>query len=170
VPAALVATIGLTLVLEPWNAGDGVLVGGALGAISAFAYAGNVFVVRRLAPRIGVARVISLHSLGAALVLAPLAAGGLAAVSADDLTRLIGGSLILGALAGAMFVRGLSRIGSARASVLTFLEPMVACVVGGLYWHEPVGRLAILGALLIIAAGIHVARAPHRLGAGGTVA
>lgn len=73
IAASLVAVAGLALVLEPWREASGVLVGGGLGLISAFAYAGNVFVVRRLATEIGGVRAMTYHAIGAGVLLAPLA-------------------------------------------------------------------------------------------------
>lgn len=161
--AAVIATAGLALVLEPWRAGGAALgLGAALGATSAVAYAGNVFVVRRLAARIGASRAIAYHSLLAAIVVAPLGAGHLDAIDAGDLAYLGAGSLLLGALAGIGFVAGLSRIGSARAAVLTFLEPLVAVIVGWTAFGEGLGPIAALGGALILGAGLWVVRAPAR--------
>lgn len=158
-PAAAVALGGLVLVLEPWRgAGDGVAIGASLGAASAVAYAANVFIVRRLAERIGPARVMSYHSALAAVVMFPLAASGLATVTGSDLGLLAAGSATIGALSGVLFVTGLGRIGAARAAVLTFAEPLVAVLVGVLVWHEPLRPLAVLGGALVLLAGIHVAR------------
>jgi len=156
---ALVATAGLALVLEPWRAGGDVAIGATLGAISAVAYAGNVFVVRRLVPRIGAERCVSYHALIGAALIAPLGLAHAADVHAIDLGRLAIGSLFLGSLAGAMFVRGLARIGSSRAAVLTFAEPIVAVVVGWLAWGESLHPIAALGGALIVAAGVGVSRA-----------
>ncbi|MCE9577458.1 MAG: DMT family transporter [Deltaproteobacteria bacterium] len=163
VPGALawaaLATAGLTLVLEPWHTQGPVAVGAALGAISAVCYAGNVFVVRRLVPRLGAARTVSYHSLLGAALIAPFGLAGLHQVTASDLARLAIGSLVLGAIAGAVFLRGLDRIGSARAAVLTFAEPVVAVAVGWLVFDEPLGAIAGVGAVLILAAGIGTSRA-----------
>ena len=157
--AALVALAGLAIVMEPWHdiAPDAV-VGAVLGLISAVAYAGNVFVVRRLATRIGAVRQMSYHSLVAAAVLAPIGACAFATVSARDAALVAAGSATIGAAAGVAFAAGLSRIGSARAAVLAFAEPLVAVAVGALVWHEPLHPLAALGGALVIAAGIRVAR------------
>ena len=158
-PAAAVALAGLVILLEPWRgATDGAVAGALLGAVSAVAYAANVFVVRRLAERIGAARVMSYHSALAAVVMLPFAVSGLATVSWPDFALLAAGSTTVGALSGVMFVAGLARIGAARAAVLTFAEPLVAVSVGALVWDEPVRPLAALGGTLVLAAGIHVAR------------
>lgn len=157
--AALVALAGLAIVLEPWHdvAPDAVA-GAALGLASAVAYAGNVFVVGRLATRIGPVRQMSYHSLVAAAALAPIGACALATVSAADAGLVAAGSATIGAAAGVAFAAGLARIGSARAAVLAFAEPLVAVAVGALVWHEPLHPLAALGGAIVIAAGVRVAR------------
>jgi drug/metabolite transporter, DME family len=158
-PAAVVALTGLVIMLEPWRgASDGVAIGALLGALSAVAYAANVFIVRRLAERIGPARVMSYHSALAAVVMLPFAVSGLATVRWTDVALLAAGSTTIGALSGIVFIAGLARIGAARSAVLTFAEPLVAVAVGALVWHEPLRPLAALGGVLVLGAGIHVAR------------
>ncbi len=164
IPAALVALIGLAIVLEPWRGGltDGTrdaLVGGALGLASAFCYAGNVFVVRRLAERIGNGRALAFHSILAAIVLAPFAwldGDGLRGIA--SLGWLAMGAVLCGTAAGYIYIIGLRETGSARAGVLAFAEPIVAVVVGALVWHEAIHPAAAIGGVLVLAAGIHVAR------------
>ena len=56
------------------------------------------------------------------------------------------------------FTLGLLRIGSARAAVLTFIEPVVAVGVGAAVWHEPLSPIALIGGALVLGAGIQVAR------------
>lgn len=157
--AAVVALLGLVIVLEPWHAPPaGAVFGAVLGLISAVCYAGNVFTVRRVAARIGAVRAMSYHSLVAAVVLIPFAIGDLGAVTLPDLGLLLAGGATLGALSGVMFVVGLVRVGSARAAVLTFAEPLVAVAVGALAWGEALHPLAAVGGAMILGAGIHVAR------------
>ena len=160
--AAAVATVGLALVLEPWRDGGGIGLGALLGATSAVAYAANVFVVRRLAPRIGAARTLSYHAFLAAALLSPLAVSGAGAIEAADLARLASGTLVLGTFAGIAFIWGLARIGSARAAVLTFAEPLVAVIVGRVAFGEHLSEAAALGGALVLGAGVAVARAPSR--------
>ena len=158
-PAALVALVGLALILEPWHApASRAVAGAALGTISAFCYAGNVFVVRRLAARVGAARQVAYHSAIAAVVLLPFGVSGLATVSRGGLALVALGSVTIGALAGIVFVEGLQKTGSARAAILTYAEPLVAVAVGALVWGEPMHPLAAVGGTLVLAAGIHVAR------------
>jgi drug/metabolite transporter (DMT)-like permease len=165
--AALVATAGLVLVLEPWAEpiGRGELwLGAGLGAASAFFYAGNVFVARRLEPRIGASATIAYHALIAALLLAPLLVVDSADIDGRALGLLALGAAVPGALAGVLFVTGLGQIGSSRAAVLAYLEPLVAVVIGWSVWGEALGPPAGAGAVLIVGAGIRVSVAPaHRV-------
>lgn len=157
--AAAIALAGLAIMLEPWrSAPSGVVVGALLGVASAFCYAGNVFVVRRLASRIGAVQAMCFHSALAAVVTLPLAASDLASVSGFDLGLLCAGAATIGAISGVVYVVGLGRIGAAQASVLTFAEPLVAVAVGVLVWDEPLRPLAWVGGAFVLAAGVHVAR------------
>ena len=158
-PAAAVALLGLVIVLEPWHApAAGATVGAALGVVSAVCYAGNVFTVRRLAERIGAPRAMAYHSLIAAVVLAPLAAGRLGEVSPHAALLLVAGSLTIGAAAGIIYAIGLVRIGSARAAILAYAEPLVAVGVGAFVWGESLHPLAAVGGALVLGAGIYVVR------------
>ena len=161
--AAIVALVGLIIVLEPWresvhDPAHTAWLGAALGLASAVGYAGNVFVVRRLATRVGNARALAYHSLLAVLVTAPLGACGLVAVSAGDAVLLVAGAALLGCGAGLAYIAGLRRIGSAPAAVLAYAEPLVAVIVGAVAWHEPLRIGAVLGGALLIGAGVFVAR------------
>lgn len=160
-PAAAVALLGLVIVLEPWaEPQHGAALGASLGVLSACCYAGNMFVVRRLAARIGAPRAMSYHSLIAAVAMLPLVFvdGGYAQVAREDLLLLVAGAMTIGAASGVMFAIGLVRIGSARAAVLCFAEPIVAVLVGALVWDEPLHLLALVGGAMVLGAGIHVAR------------
>lgn len=158
-PAAVVALAGLVIILEPWRApGDGAVMGALLGACSAVCYAGNTFTVRRIAARIGPTRALSYHALLAGVVMLPLMAGHLDQLTADRVGLLVCGSVTLGAISGVVFAIGLLRIGSARTAILTFIEPVVAVAVGALVWDEPLHASAVLGGVLVLGAGIEVAR------------
>ncbi|HUQ06759.1 MAG TPA: DMT family transporter [Kofleriaceae bacterium] len=157
VPGAIIACAGLTLVLEPWR-GEVQLLGALLGTVSAFAYAGNVFTVRRLVPLIGAPRVIAYHSFVAAVLVAPFAIHTGVVPGAEALAWSVSGAIVLGAASGVLYVRGLAVIGAARAAMLAYAEPVVAVVVGALAWGEPVGALALAGVALIVGSGVYVAK------------
>ena len=159
--AALVGTVGLALVLEPWRGGgDGRLLGAALGVASAVGYAGNVFIAARLVPRIGPARTVGYHAfVSAALLLPFVPASAWAAATPRGVTLLVIGGITLGGLSGWLFVRGLAVVGPTLASTLAFLEPLTAVIVGWIVWHERLSPLALLGAALVLGSGVAVARA-----------
>jgi drug/metabolite transporter (DMT)-like permease len=158
-PAAAVALGGLVIILEPWHApADGAVLGAVLGVASAMCYAGNVFASRRIAARIGATRALCYHALFAVVMLAPLAVGQLGQLAPWNVGLLGAGATTIGAASGIVFMVGLVRIGSARAAVLTFMEPIVAVVVGAVVWEEPLHPIAMFGAALVLGAGVQVAR------------
>jgi drug/metabolite transporter (DMT)-like permease len=157
--SAVIALIGLAIILEPWHApAEGAVAGAALGLVSAVAYTCNVFVVRRVADRIGPVRQMSYHSLIAGALTLPFGAGALATVSAPAAALVISSAVTIGAVSGVAFVAGLQRIGAARAAVLAFAEPLVAVAVGALWFHEPLRPFAAVGGTLVLGAGVYVAR------------
>jgi drug/metabolite transporter (DMT)-like permease len=66
--------------------------------------------------------------------------------------------MTIGAGSGVLYIVGLTRIGSARAAVLTYAEPLVAVLVGALVWEETLHPTAAIGGALVLGAGIYVAR------------
>jgi len=133
-----------------------VLLGATLGLVSACAYASNVFLARRLTEDLGASRTLGLHSVIAALLLLPLAGSHLVEIELGDVPYLAIGCVGPGLLAGLAFLRALTLIGAARASILAFVEPLVACLVGWLAWDEPLGWSVVVGGALVIAAGVLV--------------
>ena len=157
--AALVSLCGLLIVLEPWaEPVHGAIAGAAFGLGSAVCYAGNVFCLRNLSSRVGPQKAMAYHTLLSAALVAPLALTGLGTVTPHALGILAIGAATIGAGSGIVFAIGLSRIGSARAAVLTFAEPLVAVAIGALVWGEALHPLAAVGGVLILGAGVHVAR------------
>lgn len=157
--AAGIALVGVGLLLEPWRPGalgGDVLLGASLGLVSAFAYAANVFLGRKLTLELGSATTLGLHAVGAMLLLLPLAGADLLAIEARDLPYLAIAGIFPGVLAGLAFLRGAALIGSARAAILAFLEPVVACVVGFVAFGERLSAWSILGGLLVLGAGLLV--------------
>jgi len=157
--AAIVALAGLVVVMEPWHEpARGAVLGALLGLGSAVAYAGNVFAVRRLAAKIGSARAVAYHSLLAAALLFPVLVAHAGELRPGPVALVAAGAATIGAMSGILFVAGLARIGSARAAVLAFAEPLVAVLVGALCWNQTLHPVAALGGITVLAAGVHVAR------------
>lgn len=164
-PAALLSLVGLLLLLAPWRGGAlsaDAWLGAGLGALSAVAYAGNVFVIRRIVERLGAARAQSFHCLLAGLCVSPLAltVSLPTAPAAAALGLVALGALLPGTVAGLFFMAGLRTVGAARASVLAYLEPLVAVGVGWAVWGEPLDASALVGGLLVLVGGVLVTRSP----------
>jgi drug/metabolite transporter (DMT)-like permease len=172
VPMALVALLGLALVLEPWSIaiGDGVsvsegsgrpLLGAMLGAGSAVFYAANVLITKRLGPRFTAEEQLVYHSALSAVILAALAVMvGAPLPSARGAALVAVASVVVGATAGLVYLQGLKRIPAEHAGMLTFLEPLTAVLVAWAFWGERPGLSAALGGTLVLAAGIFAIRAP----------
>jgi drug/metabolite transporter (DMT)-like permease len=159
VPGALVAMAGLLLVLQPQHGVSSAdLTGAALGAASAVAYCGNVFVVRRLTPLIGATRTMSYHSFVAALIMVPFAIDAGVTPGGEQVAWVVSGAVVLGAASGVAFIRGLAIIGSSRAAMLTYLEPVVAVIAGAVAWGEHLDAEAVAGMVLVLGSGAWVAR------------
>jgi drug/metabolite transporter (DMT)-like permease len=98
--AAALALGGVMLLLEPWREGalgGDVLLGAGLGLVSAVAYAGNVFLGRKLTLELGTATTLGVHAFGALLLLLPLAGSELLAIEARDVPYLAFAGLVPGA-------------------------------------------------------------------------
>lgn len=154
---------GLALLLRPWDverhAGD--WAGAALGAGSAFFYASNVLVTKRLAGTFSGSELTFFHGIVAVPFLAALVPQGAWASANPQAMRVIGGGAVLaGALAGLCFVWGLRRIEASHASTLTLLEPLVAVIAAAAMLHEPLGLGAFAGAALILAGAAIVVVGP----------
>jgi drug/metabolite transporter (DMT)-like permease len=154
VGAVVLAMAGLTLLVEPWR-GSHPPLGAALGFASSILYAGNVIVAKRLAERITAIEINTYHAIVSAALLLPLGLPQVASAPAG-LTTLVPAALALGLVAGLAFYAGLERIPAQQAGILTYLEPVVAVLVGSLGFHEPLPALAIGGGGLVILAGMLV--------------
>ena len=164
-PWSLIASLaGLALLVL----GSGGLSGAAgpaalLGAVSALFYGANTLVSKKLLGPLSNAELLSYHCGGSALLLALV----LPLLTRDPLPPLRGflwlplaGALLLGAGGGALYYAGLRVIPAQRASVLTYLEPLVAAVVGVVAFGEQPGLPGVLGAALILAGGAFIALSP----------
>lgn len=165
--AALVALAGLGLLLAPTptaSAGQNLWLGAALGTASSIAYCVIVFTASRLQGDIGPARTLGWHALIAIVLMAPLLWTGvpqfegvtLMEVEPSTLGLVLVAAVLLGTVAGLMFLRGIALIGPARASILAFFEPVVATAIGVWVMDEPMAPSGIVGVAFILAAGMHV--------------
>lgn len=157
--AAALAVLGLALLVWRPSAGfpaETALLGGA----SAIAYAAMFFTAKRASRAFSPLAVSLLHAPVSALAL--LAWGG-----ADALPPLAAGSVwpvaggvVLGIGGGALFYAGLRRVTSQAAGALSYLEPLVATVVGVAAFGESMDALAVAGAAVVLGSGVWVAVEP----------
>ena len=118
-------------------------------------YGAIVLLSKRLLPEFSGPELLSYHCAASALLLLPLA--GAPPDPRLFLGRTLIGAALLGGIGGALFYLGLSRIPAQRAAVLTYLEPLVAALVGALAFGEALGPTGMTGAALILIAGAAVA-------------
>ena len=148
--------------------GLALLVGGAqgsamtalLGGASAVFYGLNTLVTKRLLDDFSAPEVLSYHCAISALLVLPFA-GPLPIARAFPWSP-AAGALLLGACGAALFYAGLKLIPASRAAVLTYLEPLVAALVGYFAFAEPLGIAGLAGGGMIVAGGALVALADGR--------
>lgn len=153
--ALAVSLCGLALLVL----GEGGLAGApgrtaALGAGSAVFYGLNTLLTKKLLDEFAASELLAYHCLLSAGMVA-MFAGPLPALSAF-LWAPLAGALLLGACGAALFYVGLSRIPASRAAILTYLEPLVAALVGFFFFAEPLGPAGLAGGALIVAGGAAV--------------
>ncbi len=156
--AAPLSLLGLLFVMGP--PGHAPLFTALLGGASAFFGAGSLFAARRAARSFSPLAICALHAVVSALLL--LAAFGRGAVPppGPGVLRVAVGALVCGIGAGLLFFRAVKRVPAAIAATITYLEPVTAAGVGALFLGEPLGGPAVLGAGLVIGAGVWVAIEP----------
>jgi drug/metabolite transporter (DMT)-like permease len=154
-PVALVLAAAGTaaIMLSGRHAGGRVLPAVLLGGLSAIFYAANVLLSKKAAPHFGNAQLMSWHSIIAVVVLAP--ATGLPPLARWPWPIL--GGVVSTLVAGIIYYVGLRRIPAERAGVLTYVEPVVAVLVGWIAFAEVPPLTAALGGALVLGGGVLVA-------------
>jgi drug/metabolite transporter (DMT)-like permease len=156
--ALALAMVGTAILVLSGGKSHGAPVGPAiaLGSASAVFYAANVLVSKRLGPQFGNAELMSYHAIVSAAVLLPLSASGFDLAHPRTLLLPIAGGFVSTLLAGMIYYAGLRRVAADRAAILTYLEPLVAVLVGWLALAETPSPSAIAGGTLVLAGGILV--------------
>lgn len=157
--ALAVALGGLVLLLEPWHAESrGALVGATLGAGSAVFYAANILVTKRIQHLFSPREMLAWHMPVSLAVLALCMPAGGFSIAIVPLSLVAAAALLIGAMAGVLFLSGLVRVDASRAAVLTLLEPTVAVFIGALVWNEQLAAIQVAGAALVIGGAAAVMR------------
>lgn len=156
--ASPLVLVGLGLVVARSGfAGEGLLGTALLGAGSAVFYATLIIASRIAARAYSALAITSLHAVVSAVaLLAIFGREALPPVNAS-LGLLAFGCLVNGLGAALLFNHALVRVGAQLTGVLTYLEPLVASVVGIAAFHEGAGPLTLVGALIVLGTGVWVA-------------
>lgn len=157
--AAPLSLGGLLLVMGPPRTAP--LLTAVLGAGSAFFGAAGLFAVRRASRSFSPLAICSLHAVLSALVLLAAGRGALPPIG-QGLLRVAAGGLVLGLGASLVFVQAVKRVPAAIAATITYVEPVTAAGLGALLLGEPLGALALVGAAVVVGAGVWVAFEPAR--------
>lgn len=155
---AALAVVGLTLLLAPWRAGSVPVTGALYGGASAFFYAANVLLQKRLGAHVTAAQSMSFHAIVSVVVIFFFVPAGGTAILPGQAAILVGAAVLLATIAGTVFVAALATIPASHASVLALLEPFVAVILGVVVWGDPLGPTGALGAVVMLAALVGVVR------------
>jgi drug/metabolite transporter (DMT)-like permease len=155
--AAPLSLFGLFLVMDPSSPQEAPWVTAALGVGSAFMGAGCFFTLRRASRSFSPLAVSALHAAISAAFLLAVFRGAAVPAWGPGVPRVLVAGLVLGIGATLVFVRAVKRVAAPIAATITYVEPVTAAAVGALLLGEHVGRLAILGAAIVVGAGVWVA-------------
>lgn len=159
--ASPVVLLGLALVLGAGESTQGSLQTAALGGASAIFYAGVVLGSRRAARAFSPIAVMSLHAAISALGLALVFGREVLPTAANQgLAIVLFGCVVNGLFAGLLFNLSLKRLEAPLVGLFTYLEPLVAALVGVVVLGDPFGFASALGLALVLAAGGWAASAP----------
>jgi drug/metabolite transporter (DMT)-like permease len=159
--AVLIGLSGLTLLLAPWSVQtrpERLLEGALLGLGSALFYALSVLCNKRLSRSFEPSEMLVYHMPSALIVVALLVPQGGWSLTSSGLSWLLLGALGPGVLAGVIFMRSLTVIPAAHASVLTLVEPFTALVIAAIAWGESLEPTQLIGGTAILMAGYLVVR------------
>ena len=154
VPSLCAALVGLGLLVGSSGTSGLALTTALYGGASALFYGASTLASKRILRDFSPAEALAWHCAVSALCLLPLAS------AMPPLRAFLGypllGAALVGALGGALFYYGLGLITAQRAAVLTYLEPLVASLVGALAFGEQLSPLGLAGGALILASGVAV--------------
>jgi drug/metabolite transporter (DMT)-like permease len=154
-----VAVLGIVLIAVPamdGSSADGIVLALITGAL----YVGLALLNKQLSDERGGANLALWQLLIAGVVLLPLAALSDWGTPTVDWTWLLLLGLVYTAFGFAAYLTALAHVPVTRASVLLYLEPASAVLFGWLLLDEGLTAPTVLGGVLVLGAGILVAREP----------
>ncbi|MPZ28128.1 MAG: EamA family transporter [Micromonosporaceae bacterium] len=156
---------GVLVVLGVWNGAGGAMLSGQLMCFAASACYGVAiaylkrFVTTRQSSGLALVAGQMLVATAVMAVIAPLAAGGAPPAMGQLSGQLIASMLALGILgtgfAHLIHYRNIRLVGASAASLVTYLVPLFAMLIGvivlseSLTWYQPVGTLVVFSGIAI---------------------
>lgn len=157
---AFLGCIACTGVLSSSTAVDAI--GIALGAVSGLFYSVYTLGSRMVIGRYGVVTVSFYSALTACLVLVPFSdvpsAVGIAVSSVHTISLVLGLGLLMTLTTFGLYMYGIKGLGAGKASIVTFLEPVAATVLGLMVYGEDVTMGIIIGMGLVLASLLVLSR------------
>ena len=157
--AALLAMLGLVVLVPDFDPGEQAVRGLALGIVSGFTFALLAVRNRGLVARLPAIHLALWQNAFAALCLAPLAlllAG--AAPSGPDVALLIVLGVACTGLAHTLFIASMRRVSAHTASIVAALEPIYGIVLAALLLDEIPSVRTLAGGAMIVAAALVASR------------
>ena len=152
--ACLGVLAGLALVVPEWDFGTQAGLAAVCGLGAGFTFAVLSLVNRRLLRWWPARRLVAAQTGVAGLLLLPLAAPHLAAVSARDWTWLVLLGAVFTGLAHWAFTAALSRVPVRVAGVTAALEPVYGVALAWWILGEPLGGRVLAGGALLVTAAV----------------
>lgn len=153
---ALIGLLGMFIILSPQI--GAINIGIIAGLLSAVFYAANVLIEKKLTASVEpLIAVFYKNSVAASLsvVAIPIVISqGL--FTFEEISKIAFLGVTALGFGFVLFFRGLGKVSSQNAMVLTYLETVIAIALGAVIFKEAIGVNVILGGLLIIGSGIAV--------------
>ncbi|HSQ22376.1 MAG TPA: DMT family transporter [Coriobacteriia bacterium] len=134
------------------------LLGATLAFASAFTYAILVLNAKRLLRGIPTTIYMLGEDITAALVLLPLVIMTPGPSTAVEWGSLVTLGVVHTAATGVLFLSALRTVRADHAAVLTYAEPVSAVVFAAIFLREPITPATVIGGLMVVLAGMRVAR------------
>jgi RarD protein len=151
--AALVLSIGGSVfILQPGQTGgwDGL----AIIAVSAVAYAGSILTSKKALRTIPVVRVTTGQLTIVAVLLSPLLLVHPVVPATRDYLLITALGVVYSALALLAYLSFLRHLPATTSGILLYLEPVSALVTGWIFLSEQPTSVTLVGAVLVLAAGV----------------
>ena len=151
---ALVGLLGISIILSPQI--NAINIGIIAGLMSAVFYAAHVLIEKKLTASVeSLIAVFYKNSVAAVLsVIAIPIVISQGLFTFEEISKVVFLGVTALGIGFVLFFRGLGKISSQNAMVLTYLETVIAIALGAVVFKETISANVILGGLLIIGAGV----------------